>query len=360
MVGDVLHSLQMLAAYHRKKTGLPIIAVTGSNGKTTTKELTAAVLSQKYKITYTKENLNNHIGVPLTLLEMTEKTDLGIVEMGANHPGEIEALCKIADPDYGIITNIGRAHLEGFGSFEGIKQTKAELYKYISAKNGTVFYNSDDLILRELSRELQGKVSYGSSGADVIGEPLSVPPYLHVRISFPENLYIKTGLTGMYNFYNVMAAACIGRYFGVAPARIAGAIENYIPENNRSQIIKKGDLTIVMDAYNANPASMQAAIESFVSGFSGTKCLILGDMLELGQYTEQEHTNILKKIAEYPFKEVLLVGPAFLSVSKDFPFKTFTDTTNLCHYLNDHKPVNCALLIKGSRGIKLEKVLEFL
>ncbi|MDD4755391.1 MAG: UDP-N-acetylmuramoyl-tripeptide--D-alanyl-D-alanine ligase, partial [Prolixibacteraceae bacterium] len=239
LVDDVLQTLQSLATFHRKKLRLPIIAVTGSNGKTTTKELIAAVLSQKFKISFTKENLNNHIGLPLTLLEMTAGTDIGIVEMGANHPGEIETLCKIADPDYGIITNIGRAHLEGFGSFEGIKQTKAELYKYISEKKGTLFYNRNDVILKELTANLPNKISYGTHNADITGEPISTPPYLNVKVNLPgEQLYISTRITGTYNFANIMAAACIGNFFGVSPARISLAIQNYNPENNRSQIIK--------------------------------------------------------------------------------------------------------------------------
>jgi UDP-N-acetylmuramoyl-tripeptide--D-alanyl-D-alanine ligase len=361
LVEDVLNTLQSLAAYHRAKLRLPVIAVTGSNGKTTTKELIAAVLSQKFNISYTKENLNNHIGVPLTLLEMTDITDMGIVEMGANHPGEIEALCKIADPDFGIITNIGRAHLEGFGSFEGIKQTKAELYKYISLKNGTVFYNQDDLTLKELTLNLSNKISYGSHDADMIGEPVYAPPYLHVNIKLPEEtLNINTKLTGMYNFENIMAAACIGSYFGITPSEIAMALQNYQPENNRSQIIKKNELTIVMDAYNANPTSMEAAIESFASGFQGPKCLIIGDMLELGQYTGEEHNKILRQIKKHSFEEVLLVGPAFSEASKGFPFKSFKDTAGLCLYLIENKLNGCAVLIKGSRGIRLEKVLDFL
>ncbi len=361
LVDDVLQTLQSLATFHRKKLRLPIIAVTGSNGKTTTKELIAAVLSQKFKISFTKENLNNHIGLPLTLLEMTAGTDIGIVEMGANHPGEIETLCKIADPDYGIITNIGRAHLEGFGSFEGIKQTKAELYKYISEKKGTLFYNRNDVILKELTANLPNKISYGTHNADITGEPISTPPYLNVKVNLPgEQLYISTRITGTYNFANIMAAACIGNFFGVSPARISLAIQNYNPENNRSQIIKKRGLTIVMDAYNANPTSMQAAIESFTSTFPEPKCLIIGDMLELGNYADQEHTKILDLIKKHSFKEVFLVGPVFLKASKKYQYRSFADATKLSLFLNKNRLSNCAVLIKGSRGIKLEQVLEFL
>ena len=356
-----MQTLQNLATYHRKKLKLPIIAITGSNGKTTTKELTAAILSQKFNIACTKGNLNNHIGVPITLLEMTYKTDIGIVEMGANHPGEIDMLCKIADPDYGIITNVGRAHLEGFGSFEGVKQTKAELYNYISNKGGTIFYNCNDNIIKELACNLPKKVSYGCYKADITGEPVSVPPYIHIKINLPgKNLNIRTNLTGTYNFDNVMASACIGNFFKVAPDRIVNAIENYKPENNRSQVIKKKGLTIVMDAYNANPTSMHAAIESFVSDFSGSKCLILGDMLELGTYAEQEHKKILRQIKKYSLKEVFLVGHNFSKVSKDYPYKSFANTENLCHFLNDNKLGDCTLLLKGSRGMKLEKILELL
>lgn len=361
LVENVLTTLQEMSTYHRRKLKLPIIAVTGSNGKTTTKELIAAVLSQKFSVSYTQGNLNNHIGLPLTLLKIGKTADIGIVEMGANHRGEIYSLCKIADPDYGIITNIGKAHLRGFGSLEGIKKSKAELYKYISEKNGTIFLNNDDIVLKDLTANLQNVISYGRTGGDITGYPIFKSPYLHVNIRLPEKeVNIATKLTGLYNFENVMAAASIGNFFKISTAGIVKALQNYQPENNRSQIIKKGQLTIVMDAYNANPTSMQAAIESFVSGFKYPKCLIAGDMLELGEYSNREHIKILELIKKHSFKEVFLVGKAFKKASLNYPYKSFANTASLCHYLFNNKIVNCSVLIKGSRGIKLEQVLEYL
>lgn len=361
LVANVLQTLQDLARYHREKLGIPIIGITGSNGKTTTKELIANVLATKYKITFTQGNLNNHIGVPLTLLQMNKNTEIGVVEMGANHPFEIGELCSIVNPDFGIITNIGRAHLEGFGSFEVIKKTKAELYEHVMKRSGTVFYNSDNPVLKELVDGYPGKVSFGKTGADFTGQPVNSPPYLHVKVNFPEGvLYLNTQLTGGYNFENVMAAACIGNYFQVDPLKIQAAIRNYRPQNNRSQLIEKNGLKIIMDAYNANPTSMQASIESFVSIFSSPRFLILGDMLELGNKSEEEHISILKQTKKHPFEAVFLVGPIFTKVAQNFPYLTFLDSGELCRYFSQNPIKNGAVLLKGSRGIQLEKVLETL
>ncbi|MEN8115543.1 MAG: UDP-N-acetylmuramoyl-tripeptide--D-alanyl-D-alanine ligase [Bacteroidota bacterium] len=361
LVEDSLTALQELAKYHRKKLGLPILAITGTNGKTTTKELISSVLSEKYNLAFTQGNLNNHIGVPLTLLSMSAETEFGVVEMGANHPGEIAALCKIADPDYGLITNIGKAHLEGFGSFEGVIKTKGELYDYLRNKDGIVFYNSDNEILETIGESLHNRISYGKSNASFTGEPVASPPYLHIKANFLKGvLFLNTNLTGNFNFENVLAAACVGNYFKVDPLKIQSAIKNYVPRNNRSQLINKGDLKIIMDAYNANPTSMKASIESFSANLKGDNYLILGDMLELGKYSRDEHEKILKQIEDYGFTKVFLVGNEFSEISKGTEFRSFRKVEELCDYLSDNKIKNGNLLIKGSRGIQLEKVLEYL
>ena len=361
LVDNVLLCLQQLALYHRRQLGIPILGITGTNGKTTTKELIAAVLAKKFKVSFTQGNLNNHIGVPLTLLRMNGKTEFGVVEMGANHPGEIADLCQIADPDYGIITNIGKAHLEGFGSFEGVIKTKSELYEYLHAKNGTVFYNNDNKLLEKIGADLRHRISYGTCEADFKGEPVQSPPYIHVKANFAKGvLYLNSRLIGDYNFENIMAAACIGNYFEVDPLKIQEAIKEYIPSNNRSQLIQKNNLNIVMDAYNANPTSMRAAILSFTSNVQDEKFMILGDMLELGEYAQQEHRNILELIHEKGFKNVLLVGKQFMAIKNDFHYSAFENVGELCSYLQENPIKNGTLLIKGSRGIQLEKALQYL
>lgn len=361
VVENVLQTLQDLARYHREKLGIPIIGITGSNGKTTTKELIANVLAKKYNITFTQGNLNNHIGVPLTLLQMNKNTEIGVVEMGANHPFEIGELCSIANPDFGIITNIGRAHLEGFGSFEVIKKTKAELYEHVKKRSGTVFYNSDNPVLKEMVNGYPRKVSFGKTTADLTGQPVESPPFLHVKVNFPKGvLYLNTQLTGGYNFENVMAAACIGFYFQVDPLKIQEAIRNYQPQNNRSQLVEKNGLKIIMDAYNANPTSMQASIESFVTMFPSPRFLVLGDMLELGLQSEEEHVSILEQTKKHPFEAVFLVGPIFTKAAQNFPYFTFPDSGELCSYLTQNPIETGTVLVKGSRGIQLEKVLEIL
>ena len=361
LVKNVLETLQQLATFHRKRLGIPILAITGSNGKTTTKELIASVLSTKYNISFTRGNLNNHIGVPLTLLRMNEKTEIGIVEMGANHPGEIKILSEIADPDYGIITNIGRAHLEGFGSFEAIKKTKSELFEHLKKKNGTVFYNRENPILAEITELISDKISFGKSGADLNGEPVQSPPFIHIKVHFPKGiLYLNSKLTGNYNFENIMAAACIGNYFKVDPLSIQKAVKNYQPQNNRSQLIEKNGLKIIMDAYNANPTSMLASIQSFNASFPNPRFLILGDMLELGDEALFEHAEILAEIKKHSFSEVFLVGSVFTDAAKNLSFNTFNNSEELCQHLVKNPLKEGAILIKGSRGIQLEKVLQYL
>jgi len=361
LVDNVLQCLQQLARHHRDQLGLPIIAITGTNGKTTTKELVAAVLSQKFKVNFTQGNLNNHIGVPLTLLSMTSETEIGVVEMGANHPGEINTLCQIANPDLGIITNIGKAHLEGFGSFEGVIRTKSELYNYLKAKGTKCFINADNSLLIEQARGLE-QITYGNSTAYFMaGELASTDSYLVVKALFASGwLYLKTKLVGDYNFENLLAAACVGKYFEIDPLKIQVALANYTPSNNRSQLIRKEKNTIIMDAYNANPTSMMAALVNFVSIKNDQKCLILGDMLELGEASKAEHQKVVDYIEDQNFSDVFLVGPVFMNSKNRKEKKKFERVELLSNYLKTQPIENKFILIKGSRGIHLEKILDLL
>jgi len=359
LVENVLQTLKDLANLHRRELGIPILAITGTNGKTTTKELVSVVLSKKFNVSFTEGNLNNHIGVPLTLLKMNAETEFGVVEMGANHPGEIADLCIVAEPDFGIITNIGKAHLEGFGSFEGVIKTKSELYNYIKNKNGIVFFNHDNPLLTELTLDVRNKISYGQENAGFTGELLSSPPFVHLKANFKKGvLYLNTNLTGDYNFENILAAACIGNYFEVEPLLIQKALKSYYPQNNRSQLINKNGLKIIMDAYNANPTSMQASIKSFMSHVSNTTFLILGDMLELGNYSKQEHTAILELVKKYPTTTVYTVGKNFFEIADSFNYQPFLNVELFCKFLEENPIKTGDVLIKGSRGIHLEKVLS--
>jgi len=360
LVDDALKTLQELSRMHRVRLKIPIIAITGTNGKTTTKELITSVLSKVFKVTATKGNLNNHIGVPITLLSMTQETQIGIVEMGANHPGEIAALCEIALPDFGLITNVGKAHLEGFGSFEGVRNTKAELYRFIERNNGKIFRNTSNPWLTEMARELD-TISYRTTpeGDGIEGEIVQHSPTLVFRAKFPKGwLYLKTNLAGGYNLENAMAAVCVGNYFGVDPLEIAKAIGTYKPTNNRSQFIKTAFNTILMDAYNANPSSMEAALENFKTFDAPTKGIILGDMFELGEASREEHQKIADKIRSMHLSMVLLTGPEFSRCQVAPDFKVFRDLNSLIHYLENYKPIGYLFLIKGSRGMKLENVAD--
>jgi UDP-N-acetylmuramoyl-tripeptide--D-alanyl-D-alanine ligase len=361
VVDNVLLCLQKLARYHRDQLGLPIIAITGTNGKTTTKELVATVLSQKFKVNFTQGNLNNHIGVPLTLLSMTKETELGVVEMGANHQGEISALCQIANPDFGIITNIGKAHLEGFGSFEGVIKTKSELYNFLKEKNGKCFVNTDNELLTRQATGLE-QITYGNSTANFMAGELAVSDnYLVVKALFECGwLYLKSKLVGDYNCENLLAAACVGKYFGIDPLKIQKALAEYTPSNNRSQLIRTDKNTIIMDAYNANPTSMMAALINFSKIRNNQKCLILGDMLELGEASAHEHQKIVDYIDDQLFEEVFLVGPIFGSTNHRKEKKKFEQLELLSNYLKTQPIENKFILIKGSRGIHLEKILEML
>jgi UDP-N-acetylmuramoyl-tripeptide--D-alanyl-D-alanine ligase len=362
LVDNVLHMLQDLARLHRQKSGIPILAITGSNGKTTTKELVASVLSRKFKIVFTEGNLNNHIGVPLTLLRLTPDTQIGIVEMGANHPDEIDELCKIALPDFGLITNVGRAHLEGFGSFEGVIRTKTELYRFLQHNNGTIFINRANPFLSKLAGH-ERNVSYTTEkgGEGLEGEAISSEPFLVFKVLFPKGwLYIKTGLFGRYNLENAMAAAAVGLYFGIDPTEIASAIEAYHPDNNRSQMVNTERNSLLMDAYNANPSSTTAALENFAQLDVPVKGVILGDMLELGTVSHEEHQRIVDLLIAMKLDVVFLVGPLFSGCHLPDTFQRFNDSNELATFLKDKQPTGYHFLIKGSRGMKLESIVPSL
>lgn len=328
--------LQQLARAWRRELGLPVIGITGTNGKTTTKELTAAVLRTKYRIHYTQGNLNNSIGVPLTLLQLTRDHELAIVEMGASHPGDIRELVEVAEPDYGLITNVGRAHLQGFGSFEGVQQTKRELYDYLVAHGGTIFQNADNPYLRDMLR--------------AAAEEKEVPLIPYHTGTMPEG----THLVGNYNAENVSAARCVGAVFGISDEAALDAIRAYVPTNNRSQLVhsSRGN-TITVDAYNANPTSMQAAINAFTGD-----TYILGAMRELGEYSHLEHQNIVNMLAERKAPTVLLVGEEYAATT--LPYPVFSNVDALCAYLQEHPMSGATILLKGSRSNQMEHALPLL
>ena len=349
LVKNTLETLQKLANYHRKKLNIPIIALTGSNGKTTTKELINSILSKKYNTVATKGNLNNHIGVPLTLLSMTSATEIGIVEMGANHLNEISFLCKMAEPNYGYITNFGKAHLEGFGSVEGVIKGKSELYNYIKNTNGSVFLNTDDSIQVSRSKGIKS-ISFNKESIPFLGaNPL-------VTIQF-KNQLIKSMLVGAYNYSNIASAVVIGNYFNVSVTAIKEAVESYEPKNNRSQIITKGDTKIILDAYNANPTSMEAALKNFAALKEENKIVFLGDMFELGSSSGYEHQKIAELATSFDFNKIYLIGKAFSTtlVKNALHFDSFESLKNSNPHINTNKTT---VLIKGSRGMALERVLN--
>jgi UDP-N-acetylmuramoyl-tripeptide--D-alanyl-D-alanine ligase len=357
LVHDVLQTLQELATFHRNYLKIPIIALTGSNGKTTTKELIKAVLSKKYKTIATKGNLNNHIGVPLTLLAMNSNTEIGIVEMGANHHKEIELLCKIAKPDYGYITNFGKAHLEGFGSLEGVVEAKTEMYRYLKRKKNTVFINFNDKKQRNHSEGIN-RYTFGDEGQDCTIKLLDASN--EVLLSY-QNTTIQSHLIGHYNYSNIAASIAIGEFFNVTAQNIKVAIENFIPANNRSQLIEKGTNSIILDAYNANPSSMTAALENFIQSQGNQKTVFLGDMFELGPDAEIEHQNIISYLENNYKGTCYLVGENFnkttVNFSTIYKFKTFEE---LKTFLAKATITNQYVLIKGSRGMALERVLKYL
>lgn len=362
LADNVLNTLQNLASYHRRKIGIPIIAVTGTNGKTTTKELIKNVLAKKYKVYATVGNLNNHLGVPLTLLNVEKNIEIAIIEMGANHIGEINSLCNIAQPDFGLITNIGKAHLEGFGSFEGVINAKSELYNYLNENNGIVFVNSDDIILTSNLKTFRNDIiKYGSGNGSICSGTVANGSFF-LKLVVDTNgkkTEIQSQLYGEYNLNNILAAVCIGRYFNIDITDIKEAIESYIPQNNRSQIIRKGTNTIILDAYNANPSSMAEALNNFVRIKSGKKLIILGDMFELGEYSSLEHEKIVDYLIDNNLNNTIFVGENFHKANKFF-FNAFVHITDLQKWLVNNKFENYYILIKGSRRMQLESILEYL
>jgi UDP-N-acetylmuramoyl-tripeptide--D-alanyl-D-alanine ligase len=366
LVEDVLNTLQNLAKMHRSHLKIPVIGITGSNGKTTNKELIHAVLSKKFNTYATKGNLNNHIGVPLTVLKIHKEHEIAIVEMGANHQGEIAMLSDICDPDFGLITNIGKAHLEGFGGEEGIKIGKSELYKYIEKKNGKIFINGNDPVLIELSRSID-KVYFGENNTfDIYGELANNSEFVELKWNTTGNALdnmplIRTHLFGHYNFVNVICAICIGNYFGVEKHLINEAISNYLPEMNRSQVKKTSTNTLILDAYNANPSSMMLTIKHFVLQPFPNKFVVLGDMFELGDYSYQEHKLILDELFSHPEVKCLLVGTHFNQFKNDYLGFSFCENINLAqNFIENNKIAEFTILIKGSRGIALEKLVPLL
>lgn len=361
---NVLETLQMLAAHHRRILKVPVVALTGSNGKTTTKELITAVLSTKYKVNSTTGNLNNHIGVPLTILKLDKSTQVAVIEMGASAPGEIELLSSIAQPNIGLITNVGKAHLLGFGSFEGVKKTKGEIYDYLDKSYGTVLYNSDNPHLREMvaSRVRLRAIPYGVSEQRVtICEPTAENPYLKMVLNSSRE--IKTKLIGGYNADNVLAALAVGEFMETDPELSAQAIESYAPSNNRSQLIKGKYNTLIVDAYNANPTSMRAALENFKRMECKNRALVIGDMLELGEDSQMEHREILDLIIQLNPSLLFFVGSEFECAAKgdDYLYKNalfFKTSADLRLFLESNPPKGMTFLIKGSRGTRLEKVLD--
>jgi UDP-N-acetylmuramoyl-tripeptide--D-alanyl-D-alanine ligase len=351
-VENTLKSLQTLSTKHRKTLGTTIIALTGSNGKTTTKELIHSVLSTTFTTVATQGNFNNHIGVPLTLLLLKEDTEIGVVEMGANHPGEIALLANIAQPDTGLITNFGKAHLEGFGSLEGVVKAKSELYDYLNNTNGLIFANADDpKIMAQLTG--QDPITYGTGTEDRVSATLLTENNT-IRIEVDQQ-EIQTQLSGAYNGYNALAAYALGRHFGVSPQNAKRALESYIPDNNRSQLIRKKDLHITLDAYNANPTSMQAALASF-SKKEGKKIAVLGQMNELGKHTETEHKRLVDWIKASSIDDCYWVGSAFAPfISSD---KYFSTVDQAIDYFSKTPLGQASLLVKGSRSFTLEKLVE--
>ncbi|HSY60983.1 MAG TPA: UDP-N-acetylmuramoyl-tripeptide--D-alanyl-D-alanine ligase [Cytophaga sp.] len=352
LVEDVLTTLQQLANLHRRTLGMPILAITGSNGKTTTKELVNAVMSKKYKTYATVGNLNNHIGIPLTLLAMDESVEFGIVEMGANHQKEIASYCTIVEPNYGLINNVGKAHLEGFGGFEGVKKGKGELYQYLFDTNGIAFIHSRNEDLMEMS-PFESPILYGRSSDFYNAKFLKSDPFV-TFIAGNEEL-VETKLIGDYNFDNILAALCIGKYFGVPSIAANKAIEEYDPTNNRSQIVKTATNELILDSYNANPTSMRAAIENFASLQKKNKVLVLGDMYELGEESEQEHATIGALLNLLSDTKIILIGQHMNAAFKECSSAQYFETKDrTVDFLKEHPITESTILLKGSRGMGLE------
>lgn len=360
-VENGLKFLQRLANHHRNQFDIPVIGITGSNGKTSTKELIAAVLSEKYEVLATKGNLNNHIGVPLTLLQLTDRHEIAVVEMGANHFGDIKELCEIAEPTHGIITNIGKAHLEGFKNFDGVLQTKKELYKSIEEQEGLIMYNSDDELLKQNLPVNTLLMSYGTKNAEITGSLERLTPFVELSWSKEgcQSPVLSTHLVGQYNFYNFLAAIAFGSLFEVEPEKINRAVQKYEPTNKRSQVVQTQKNTLILDCYNANPTSMRSALESFAMIEHPDKYFIIGDMLELGEESYFEHRTIIDLIEELKLKGVT-VGNEFSYFQSDNVVQDFGSTKEFIEVLKNNPVENKLILLKGSRGIGLEVLEEYL
>lgn len=366
-VQDVLSTLQQLATLHRRQFDIPIIAIGGSNGKTTTKELVSAVLGSHYPCHATKGNLNNHIGVPLTLLSMPDNTEVAVIEMGTNQPGDIELLCEIVRPTHGLLTNIGKEHLEGFGNLAGVKKAEGELYRYLARHRGCVFVNAAEKYLSSMARSNRTKIVYSASDTlsaqDSIIDIRLVSETPFVQVAFlsetNEPVEVQSQLIGRHNFYNIMAAVALGVYFKVPAHKIKAALESYLPANNRSQLLKRGTNTILLDAYNANPTSMQAALETLHSVKAPYKVAILGDMLELGAESLHEHRQMLRRAARYKFNQLVVVGPEFGRCDfQRYKALHFPDALAAKGWLQQQALADAFILVKASRGIQLERVLD--
>jgi len=356
LVDNCLETLQKLANYHRRRLGTRMIGVTGTNGKTTTKELIATVLGEKFKVLYTQGNFNNHIGVPLTLLRLKPEHEMAVIEMGANHPGEIKTLVHIAEPDYGIITNVGKAHLQGFGSFEGVIRTKGELYDFLREKgNSTIFIQNENPYLNKIAAGLTC-VRYGQTpGLDVTGKVVACSPFLHFSWTAEGISHdVQTHLIGAYNLDNALAAVAIGRYFGVEDTKICHALSSYVPQNNRSQLVHTASNTLIVDAYNANPTSMMAALENFRQMEAAHKVAILGDMKELGEGSHEEHQKVVDFLKECGFERVMLVGLEFGGTASSF--EHYKDVKEVEALLAAHPLQGCCILVKGSNSMKLSEL----
>ncbi|WP_421946303.1 UDP-N-acetylmuramoyl-tripeptide--D-alanyl-D-alanine ligase [Pedobacter sp.] len=364
LVEDVLSALQDLARHHRKQLKIPVIGLTGSNGKTTSKELVNAVLAERYKTFATFGNLNNHIGVPLSILSITNDVQIAIIEMGANHQKEIELLCTIAQPTHGIITNVGMAHLDGFGGFEGVKKGKAELYAYLKETNGYTFINRDNSYLQEMcaTAGLSKLIYYGTENGNTIkGNLKSSDPFIEVEWTNHEvSSTVKTNLTGSYNFENILAAICIGDFFDMEVDEINNGLSNYQPKNNRSQLTKTKNNTVICDFYNANPSSMSAALTNISSLSAENKTVILGDMFELGEESALQHEIIANQAVDSSLQEIILIGKYFFVLKDKLDAIFFETPTEAATYLQEKPIKNNLVLLKGSRGMKLENLLQYL
>lgn len=359
---DVLKTLQQLARHHRRRLGTRIVGITGTNGKTTTKELLGAVLAKQYNVLCTQGNLNNHIGVPLTLLRLTDRHDIAVVEMGASHPGDIRELVDIAEPDYGLITNVGRAHLQGFGSFEGVCRTKGELYDFLRRRRATVFIDALNPYLMPMARGLQ-LVTYAAGAAHglmVEGEVMGCDPFLSFRWRRQQEAWhrVDTHLIGSYNITNMLAAATVGLFFGVSEEQVSEALAGYVPGNNRSQLEVTETNNLIVDTYNANPTSMAAALDNFALVKADAKMAIIGDMKELGEVSHEEHCKVVGRLAAMPLDEVWLVGSEFARVplTQGRPFRHFADVNEVIAAIREHQPRHRCILIKGSNSTRLFEV----